>query len=74
MTEKKVTKEMNIGDIARKYPDSIEVFAKHGMHCIGCAAAHFETLAQGCKAHGIDTDALVEDLNKKIKKSKKPKA
>jgi hybrid cluster-associated redox disulfide protein len=70
MAEKKITKEMGIGAIAQKYPETMEVFAKHGLHCIGCAAAHFENLEQGCEAHGIDADKLVDDLNKSIKKKK----
>jgi hybrid cluster-associated redox disulfide protein len=43
---------------------------KHGMHCLGCAAAHFETLEQGCGAHGIDVDELVKDLNAAVKAKK----
>jgi len=65
-----ITKDMNIGEIARKHPETAEVFMKHGLHCLGCAAAHFENLEQGCEAHGIDTDALVKDLNKTISEKK----
>ncbi|PKM86666.1 MAG: disulfide oxidoreductase [Firmicutes bacterium HGW-Firmicutes-12] len=63
----KVTKEMSIHDIVNKYPQTIDVFMKHGMGCLGCAAARFENLAQGAMAHGIDADKLVEDLNKNLK-------
>jgi len=71
MSEKKsITKEMPIGDIVNKYPETVEVFMEHGLHCTGCAAAHFENLEQGCDAHGIDTEKLVEDLNKAIKKKR----
>ena len=40
----KVTKDMNILEIAQKHPESIEVFHKYGLGCLGCAAARFETL------------------------------
>lgn len=60
----KITKEMNITDIVRQYPQSVEVFMKHGMGCLGCAAARFENVAQGAMAHGIDVDKLITDLNK----------
>lgn len=65
---KKITKDMPIGDIVNKYPETIGVFMEHGLHCVGCAAAHFENIEQGCQAHGIDADKLVDDLNKAIKK------
>ena len=71
MAEEKITKKMNIGEIATKHPETMEVFMKHGMHCIGCVAARFETLEQGCEAHGIDADKLVEDLNAAVEKAKK---
>jgi hybrid cluster-associated redox disulfide protein len=68
MAAAKITKKMPIGEVVNKYPQTLEVFFEHGLHCIGCAAAHFENLEQGCEAHGIDADKLVEDLNKAISK------
>ena len=59
----KVTKEMGIMDIVQNYPESIEVFQKYGMGCIGCAAAHFENLEAGARVHGFDADAMVADIN-----------
>lgn len=64
----KITKEMPIGKIVEEHPETVEVFMEHGLHCVGCAAAHFENLAQGCEAHGLDVNKLVEDLNKAIEK------
>lgn len=63
----KITKEMSISEIVEKYPQTVDVFMKHGMGCLGCAAARFENLAQGAMAHGIDTDKLVADLNEAVK-------
>ena len=59
----KVTKEMGIIDIVQNYPESIEVFQKYGMGCIGCAAAHFENLEAGARVHGFDADEMVADIN-----------
>ncbi|MCR4442405.1 MAG: DUF1858 domain-containing protein [Peptococcaceae bacterium] len=62
----KITKEMSISEIVQKYPQSIDVFIKHGMGCLGCAAARFENLGQGAMAHGIDVDKLIADLNEAV--------
>ena len=59
----KVTKDMGILTVAQQYPDAIPVFQAFGMHCIGCMAARFENIEQGCLAHGIDPDALCEKIN-----------
>ena len=63
MAERAITKEMPIGDVVRQYPKTIEVFMKHGLHCIGCAVAAFESIEEGATVHGIDIEALMNDLN-----------
>jgi hybrid cluster-associated redox disulfide protein len=64
MAEMVITKEMPIGDVVRSHPETVPVFMQHGLHCIGCAVAAFESIAEGAEAHGIDIDALISDLNK----------
>jgi hybrid cluster-associated redox disulfide protein len=58
-----INKEMSIMEIVQKYPETVPVFLQHGLHCLGCAIAQFETLEQGAAAHGMDLDALLKDLN-----------
>ena len=58
-----ITKEMSISEIVQKYPQTVKVFLRHGLMCIGCAAARFENVEQGAVAHGIDIEALIKDLN-----------
>jgi hybrid cluster-associated redox disulfide protein len=58
-----ITAEMAIGDVIRKYPDTIHIFLKHGLGCVGCAVARFENIRQGAMAHGVDVDLLMKDLN-----------
>ena len=66
MTEKAITKEMPIGDVVRDHPETIAVFMKNGLHCIGCAVAAFESIAEGAAAHGIEIDPLVDQLNEAV--------
>lgn len=58
-----VTKEMSILDIVQQYPQSLEVFAKYGLGCVGCAAARFENLEAGAKVHGFNPDEMVAEIN-----------
>ena len=62
----KVTKEMGLIDIVQNHPAALEVFAKYGLGCIGCAAARFENLEAGAKVHGVDTDVMVAEINSLI--------
>jgi hybrid cluster-associated redox disulfide protein len=61
-----ITAEMAIGDVIDKYPDTIHVFLRHGLGCVGCAVARFENIRQGAMAHGIDVDLLMNDLNQTV--------
>ena len=54
---------MGIMEIVQTWPQTVDVLVEQGMGCIGCAAAHFETIGEGAAAHGLDVDALMEALN-----------
>ena len=62
----KITKDTGIIDAVQQHPEIIEVFQNYGLGCIGCMAAHYETIGLGAGAQGLDVDALVSDINKKI--------
>jgi len=62
----KVTKEMGILEVVQNFPESLSVFQKYGLGCIGCAAARFENLEAGAKVHGIDPDIMVQEINEAI--------
>lgn len=68
-----VSKTMTIGEVVQKYPDSVEIMLSHGLHCVGCHVASWETLEEGCRSHGMNDDlidALVKEINEKISSSK----
>lgn len=58
-----IKKGMSIGEVVEKYPQTVEVFLRHGLMCFGCAIARFENVEQGALAHGIDVETLMRDLN-----------
>ena len=66
-----VTKDMLIGEVVERYPKSIEIMFKHGMHCVGCGMTAYESLAEGCLGHGMSEkqiDDMIEEINKSISK------
>jgi hybrid cluster-associated redox disulfide protein len=62
MSKSKITKDMTIQEVVDKYPKSVPVFMAHGLHCVGCHASNWESVAQGAAGHGIDVDPLMKDL------------
>ncbi len=63
----KINKDMTFKDVIEKFPDCAAVMMSHGLHCVGCHAASFESIEQGAKAHGMsekDVENMVKELNK----------
>ena len=66
---KKITKEITFGELLEEYPKATEMLAERGLFCGGCPMAQLETIENGAKAHGIDADKLVEELNSELEKN-----
>lgn len=62
----KITKDTLISDCLKLNPKSGEILMSVGMHCLGCAMAHGETIEQAVFVHGNDLDALLEKLNEGV--------
>ncbi|NLW70362.1 MAG: DUF1858 domain-containing protein [Eubacteriaceae bacterium] len=61
-----ITKDMMLGEVVEKWPETIPVFQVYGMGCIFCEVAEYETIEEGAVAHGIDVDKLMIGLNDAI--------
>lgn len=67
MKNKKITKKMTFAEVMSKHPETAEVLFKEGMQCFGCSMAGFETIEQGCLAHGLNPEEIVKKMNEKLK-------
>lgn len=59
-----ITKEITIGELLRETPETAPILMAAGMHCLGCPSAQAESIADAAMVHGIDADALVEQINR----------
>lgn len=60
---KGITKEMTIAEAVDRNERAGEILMSIGMHCLGCAMAHGETVEEAAQVHGIDVNELVRLLN-----------
>ncbi len=58
-----ITKDITIGELLRETPDVAPILMGAGMHCLGCPSAQAESIGDAAMVHGIDADALVEQIN-----------
>lgn len=67
-----VTREMNLGEIAARWPAARSVLLDYGLHCVGCFASSFDTLEEGAKVHGMSEEEIqemVREVNRAIGES-----
>jgi hybrid cluster-associated redox disulfide protein len=51
-----------VDDVMREVPPTIAVFLKYRMYCVGCPIAPFHSVAEACRAHGIEQELFLAAL------------
>ncbi|MDR0855875.1 MAG: DUF1858 domain-containing protein [Clostridiales bacterium] len=67
MSTTTITADTKIAEVLEINREAAPIFMGFGMHCLGCAMAHGETVGQAAAVHGIDVNELLGELNTLIK-------
>jgi hybrid cluster-associated redox disulfide protein len=51
-----------VAALLAREPRAARVLLDHGMHCVGCAIAPFETMAEICVIYGVSLEQLIVEL------------
>ena len=62
-----INKNSTIKEILSAYPEAKRFFNDREMACSSCFAVNFDTLEKGALMHGLETNALVDELNNFLK-------
>ena len=57
-----VTKSTMIGELLQIDQNVAPVLLNIGMHCLGCPASQGESLEEAAMVHGMDIDALMQEI------------
>lgn len=63
MDKKLITEDTIITEVLEINPNAPEILMKYGMHCLGCAIAHGETIGEAAGVHGADLEKMLAELN-----------
>ena len=61
--ERKITENTIITDALEINPNAAAILMRYGMHCLGCAIAHGETVGEAAAVHGADLEQMLNELN-----------
>lgn len=59
----RISEDMLLADIIKQHRGVLEVLRDLGLMCTTCPVLRFETVKDAAKAHGIDTEFLVNRLS-----------
>jgi hybrid cluster-associated redox disulfide protein len=60
--KKQDIRDLTLSDIMRTWPQTVPVFLRHGMHCVGCRIGPFHTIADACAEYHLDEAVFVAEL------------
>jgi hybrid cluster-associated redox disulfide protein len=63
--------DLPLGALMTQWPDTIPVFMRHKMLCVGCLVNPFHTVIDACAEYGLDVDAFYAELAASIKPSRR---
>jgi hybrid cluster-associated redox disulfide protein len=61
-----ITADTLVQDVVERHPQTIPIFARHGLQCVGCYISPFHTIADSAREYAMALDALLGDLNQAI--------
>jgi hybrid cluster-associated redox disulfide protein len=57
-----INEHETVSALLARDPQAARILLNHRMHCVGCAIAPFETLAEVCLVYGVPLEPLLEEL------------
>ncbi len=51
-----------VDDLMRQHPQTIGVFLRQRLHCVGCPFGQFHTIEKAAREHGLEPTALLAEL------------
>ena len=65
--------DMTLSAIMTEWPETIPVFLRHRMLCVGCLITPFHTLTDACAEYGLDEARFRSELRAAIEGKKTPR-
>jgi hybrid cluster-associated redox disulfide protein len=61
-----ITADSLVKEVVEGHPQTIAVFVKHGLNCVGCYIAPFHTITDTAREYALRLEPLLSELNSAI--------
>jgi hybrid cluster-associated redox disulfide protein len=58
-----ITADSLVKEVVESHPQTIAVFSKHGLNCVGCYIAPFHTITDTAREYALRLEPLLSELN-----------
>jgi hybrid cluster-associated redox disulfide protein len=55
-----------VQEVVEQHPQTILIFARHGLQCVGCYVSPFHTIADSAREYAMSLEPLLADLNEAV--------
>lgn len=62
-----ISADLIIADVLDRWPETIPVFLKYKLDCVGCDMALFDTLADAIRIYQLPRQQFLDDLQQAIR-------
>ena len=64
--------DLPLEDLMEAWPETIAVFMRHDMLCVGCLVNPFHSVIDACAEYGLDVDSFYAELRAVISAQRSP--
>jgi len=61
--QKTIAADSLVQEVVEHHPETVLVFVRHGLHCVGCTISPFHTIADSAREHAVALEPLLGALN-----------
>jgi hybrid cluster-associated redox disulfide protein len=65
-TSRPITADSLVQEVIERHPQTILVFVRHRLQCVGCDISPFHTIADSAREHAVTIEPLLGELNQAL--------
>ena len=62
----RITASCLVQEVVERHPQTVVIFTRYGLNCVGCAISPFHTIADSAREYALAVEFLLGDLNRAI--------
>lgn len=66
MIRKTISPNLIVSEVLRDWPETIHIFVRHRLACVGCTMADYETVSSAAEIYGLVLEDFLSELQEVV--------